>query len=167
MNAYNRLMTGLIEEDILRQGRAKQTPMGWPVWTASALAARERGTSEWHQSPLRLPLQEQRGGDVGKQSHKKRGFLRQIIWKSTHLTSEKEEVEHTYEVKAESVQQSVTPAKREGSRCFSQWGEWKRKHTNDRDCHQQALLSPPHSALLPWVTHRQCHRERSGHIRGG
>lgn len=39
-------------------------------------------------------------GDSGnEQYHKQRGFLRKIIWQTTHLTSEKEEVEHTYEIK--------------------------------------------------------------------
>lgn len=39
-------------------------------------------------------------GDNGSEQYCKHGgFMRKIIWKTTHLTSEKEEVEHTNEVK--------------------------------------------------------------------
>lgn len=34
-----------------------------------------------------------------EQYRKQGGFMRKIIWKTTHLTSEKEEVEHANEVK--------------------------------------------------------------------
>lgn len=58
-------------------------------------SAREHGITK--STPA--AFSEAEGEDIGKEYYKQRLFLRQIIWKTTCLTSEQEETEHTYEVK--------------------------------------------------------------------